>query len=161
MQPKKLEQPAPKGDIEIGSQVKLEGYDEVGTVVGQQGDRFEVEIGNVKLWVNRSKLVFAGESVKKKDQRIKIRVETSKQAVSGELDLRGLTADEAYPLLEKYLFDAYNSGWTSVNIIHGKGTGALRAKVNEFLADHPLVESSRTGRPEEGDYGVTVVRLAR
>jgi DNA mismatch repair protein MutS2 len=96
-----------------------------------------------------------------KDNRVKIRVETTKETVGSELDLRGLTADEASPILEKYLFDAYNSGWSSVGIIHGKGTGALRAKVTEFLSDHPLVESSRTGRPEEGDYGVTIVKLAR
>ena len=161
VKPKKQEKPVPKGEIEVGVRVKLEGFDQVGTVIGQQGKRFEVEIGNVKLWADRSKLVLVGEPAPNKDNRVKIRVETTNEAVSGELDLRGLTADEAYPLLEKYLFDAYKSGWTSVNIIHGKGTGALRAKVTEFLSDHPLVDSSRTGRQEEGDYGVTIVKLAR
>ena len=137
------------------------GYDQVGTVVGQQGKRFEVEIGNIKLWANQSKLVLAGEDTSQKEHRVRIKIEAGDDSAAGEVDIRGMTADEALPVVEKYLLDSFTTGWTSVGIIHGKGTGALRAKVNEFLKEHPLVKSTRNGRPEEGDLGVTIVDLAR
>jgi DNA mismatch repair protein MutS2 len=151
----------PSGEIAMGSRVSLEGYSEIGTVIGQQGERFEVEIGNVKLWTIGSKLVLAGEESPADQTRVKVSVEAGDTAAHGEIDLRGLTADEAFPVVEKYLLDTYTSGWTSVGIIHGKGTGTLRSKITEYLKDHPLVKSIRVGRPDEGDYGVTIVELAR
>jgi DNA mismatch repair protein MutS2 len=164
IEPQKAEKPSktvPSRAITIGDHVKLEGAEEVGLVVSKQGNRFEVEIGQVKLWANRSKLeLVEGKPAKKKD-RVKIKIEAGDSTAGSEIDLRGMTAEEALPLVEKYLFDTYTSGWSSVGIIHGKGTGALRAKILEFLDNHPLVKSTRSGRPEEGDYGVTIVELAR
>ena len=76
-----------------------------------------------------------------------------------ELDLRGMLADEAAFALEKYLSDCALSGWKTVRIIHGKGTGALRSRVQEVLKNAPGIRSFRYGRPEEGEYGVTMVEL--
>ena len=75
-----------------------------------------------------------------------------------EMDLRGLRVDEAVARVETALNDAALDGVSLVRIIHGKGTGALRRGIREFLADHPLVEAATDGEGAGGD-GVTVARL--
>ena len=75
-----------------------------------------------------------------------------------EMDLRGLRVDEAVSRVETALNDAALDGVTLVRIIHGKGTGALRRGIREFLADHPLVEAATDGEGPGGD-GVTVAHL--
>ncbi len=82
-----------------------------------------------------------------------------KSGVGGELHLIGRTTDEARPLLEKYLDDAFLAGLGTVRIVHGKGTGALRRVVEDVLAGHPLVSEHRLGAPEEGGAGATVASL--
>ncbi len=79
---------------------------------------------------------------------------------SNELDLHALTADEAILKLDRYLHDAFRSGYYSVIIVHGKGTGILRDAVRQYLNGHPLVKSYRWGEPREGGNGVTVVELS-
>ncbi|HHY39203.1 MAG TPA: endonuclease MutS2 [Clostridia bacterium] len=79
--------------------------------------------------------------------------------VSPEIDVRGLLAAEAIERLDKYLDDALLCGLDQVRIIHGKGTGALRKAVREFLQNHHQVASLRWGDPNEGGDGVTVVKL--
>jgi DNA mismatch repair protein MutS2 len=79
--------------------------------------------------------------------------------ISPEIDLRGLTADDALHEVEKYLEDAYLAGIESVRIIHGKGTGALRKAIRDLLSQYPRVKSFRDGGREEGGTGVTVAYL--
>ncbi len=81
------------------------------------------------------------------------------QNISSELDLRGLMVDEAMAEVEKYLDDAYLAGLPQVVLIHGKGTGALRAGIRSYLNGHPLVKSHRLGAYGEGGVGVTVVEV--
>lgn len=76
-----------------------------------------------------------------------------------ECDLRGMTALEAVDALDKYLDDAILLGFPMVRVIHGKGTGALRRAVQEYLGTHPQVKGFRLGETGEGGDGVTVVRL--
>jgi len=76
-----------------------------------------------------------------------------------ELDIRGLTGDEALPMVDKFIDDAVLAGLHRIDIIHGKGTGALRKKVTEFLAQHPRVQTQRLGEWNEGGTGATVVEL--
>jgi DNA mismatch repair protein MutS2 len=79
--------------------------------------------------------------------------------VAPELLLLGQTTDEARDRVEQYLDHAFLAGLTSVRLIHGKGTGALRKAVRDLLAGHPLVESFRDGEPSEGGAGATVATL--
>lgn len=79
--------------------------------------------------------------------------------VHQDLDLRGMTGDEALPLVDKFIDDAVLAGLHRIDIIHGKGTGALRKKVTEFLATHPRVKAFRLGEWNEGGAGATVVEL--
>jgi DNA mismatch repair protein MutS2 len=76
-----------------------------------------------------------------------------------ELDIRGANIEEMLPRLEKYLDDAYLGMMPWVRIIHGKGTGVLRAAVRKELSKHPLVKSFREGEAGEGGDGVTVAYL--
>ena len=81
-------------------------------------------------------------------------------AVSAELDLRGQRAEEAVLNFEGHLDEAFRAGLPSIRIIHGKGTGALRAAIREALARHPLVRRYETAPPREGGDGVTIAVLA-
>lgn len=76
-----------------------------------------------------------------------------------ELDLRGERYEDAIIRTEKYIDDALLSNYHQVSIIHGKGTGALRQGVQEYLKRHSRVKSYRFGEAGEGGYGVTVVEL--
>lgn len=82
------------------------------------------------------------------------------RTVSSQLDMRGQRVEDALEELESYLNDAALSGMPWVRIVHGKGTGALRAAVREHLARHPLVQSAAPAPPQEGGDGATIVRLS-
>ena len=77
-------------------------------------------------------------------------------SISAEINLLGLTADEALSRLDKYLDDAYLAHLPSVRIVHGKGTGVLRNAVQSHLKRIKYVESYRLGDFGEGDSGVTI-----
>lgn len=87
------------------------------------------------------------------------RVNIAKRAIRQELDVRGLAADEAIPEVQKFLDDAVISSLGEVCIIHGVGTGILRARIQDYLKRHPAVVSFRAGRYGEGEAGVTIVTL--
>ena len=79
--------------------------------------------------------------------------------ISPELDLHAMTVDEAIPLVQEYLNDAFMAGMKEVRIVHGKGTGVLRQAVMRELKKHPLVKSFRSGGRFEGSTGATVVEF--
>ena len=80
-------------------------------------------------------------------------------SVSPEINLLGKTVDEAVAELDKYLDDAYLAHLSSVRVVHGKGTGALRAGIHTYLRRQKHVKSFRLGAFGEGDAGVTIVEL--
>ncbi|MBO5565078.1 MAG: endonuclease MutS2 [Lachnospiraceae bacterium] len=82
-------------------------------------------------------------------------------AISPELNLLGMTTDDALLALDKYLDDARLAHLHSVRIVHGKGTGALRQAVQKYLKKQKWIASFRSGEFGEGDAGVTVVRLTK
>lgn len=79
--------------------------------------------------------------------------------VGAELDLHGLTVDEALLKLETYLDAAYKAGLRRVWIVHGKGTGILRWEVRRWLGSHPLVRRYASADPYHGGDGATEVHL--
>jgi DNA mismatch repair protein MutS2 len=87
-------------------------------------------------------------------------VEGRARAVSPELDVRGLAADEALLLVDQRLDEAFRAGLAEVRIVHGKGTGTLRRAVREMLSKHALVRAHASAAPRAGGDGVTVVELA-
>ncbi|MDZ7343296.1 MAG: Smr/MutS family protein, partial [candidate division KSB1 bacterium] len=76
-----------------------------------------------------------------------------------EIDLRGLRLEAAIEAVDKFLDEAVLAGWKEVRLIHGKGTGALRQGIGNFLKQHPQAKSFRSAALGEGDIGVTVVEL--
>ena len=78
-------------------------------------------------------------------------------SVSPEVNLIGMTTDEAMPVLDKYLDDAYLAHLPQVRVVHGRGTGALRAAVHKHLKKLKYVKEFRLGEFGEGDTGVTIV----
>jgi DNA mismatch repair protein MutS2 len=82
-----------------------------------------------------------------------------KREINPELDLHAMTVDEAIPLVQDYVDEAYRAGLKEVRIVHGKGTGILRQAVMRELGKHPLVKSFRMGDRFEGSTGATVVNL--
>ena len=79
--------------------------------------------------------------------------------ISPEINLLGMTCDEAVAALDKYLDDAYLAHLSSVRIVHGKGTGALRAAVHKHLKRQKYIKSFHLGEFGEGDAGVTIAEF--
>jgi len=121
----------------------------------------EVEIGNLKTNININQLVkISKPEVKEKVVSAKKPTNNFKsKTISQEINVIGLTIDEALPIVDKYLDDAKLAKLETVRIVHGKGTGKLRTGIHSFLKKHPHVKSFRMGSFGEGEMGVTVVVL--
>jgi len=86
-------------------------------------------------------------------------MESKTMTASTELDIRGLMVDEGTVLLDKFIDDAVMSSVKTLSVIHGKGTGALRAGIHNYLKHNKFVKSYRLGVFGEGDSGVTIIEL--
>ena len=84
----------------------------------------------------------------------------TRESPGGRLEVRGQTLDEALPTVEQFLDRAYRAGLQRLELVHGKGTGALRQAVRELLRSHPLVARFEAAPPHAGGEGVTVVHMA-
>ena len=118
--------------------------------------RVKVRVGNVTMLTDLKKLIKTKKTAAVGVASVK--TDYAPEAVM-ELDIRGMTFEEAEPLIEKYIEDSLNSGLKEISIIHGKGTGALRKKVQEYLARIAIIDSFRLGNWNEGASGVTVIKL--
>jgi len=138
--------------------VKSLGYDTSVMEVIQKHNRLKVMAGNREIEVSLSDISFKrGKSVEVKT--ILTQVTQGDETVSSKLNLVGLRVDEALSRLEPYLNHASLAGLSEITIIHGIGKGLLSRAVREHLTGHPLVNHFRSGMPEEGGNGVTVVIL--
>jgi DNA mismatch repair protein MutS2 len=147
----------------VGQRVEIEDLNGIATIINLQrnGARVEVEIGGLRMWTDTRKLFEPHASDKQaKPARVDLNIQLDRGHVSMELDLRGKYGDEAIPELDSYLAAAADVGYKQVNIIHGKGTGALRVKVRDFLNSHPLVKSFHDGGRNRDDFGSTIVELS-
>lgn len=91
-----------------------------------------------------------------------VRIKVSRPVgVPSEIMIRGMTVDEAIPMVEQYLDQAYRAGYDSVTVIHGRGEGILRKEVRELCKRIPYVTEYDLGGPGEGGYGVTIVRFRK
>jgi DNA mismatch repair protein MutS2 len=154
--------PAPKGgEIEVGDTVWVADLNATGEVLDMDDGAVEVQVGSFRVRTRRSSLELRHKAASPPEaQEAKVSVPPPPD-VHLELHLRGLRVDEALPRLEKYLDEAYRAQVPFARIVHGKGTGALREAVRDFLRGYPLVESFGDGAEGEGDTGVTVVRFGR
>ncbi|MBO7402893.1 MAG: Smr/MutS family protein, partial [Lachnospiraceae bacterium] len=122
-----------------------------------------VQVGAMRMTVKAGDVEFLREKQETKpEKRASSNIGYSKaMSVSTEVNVIGLRVDEALPVVEKYLDDAYLAHLEKVNIIHGRGTGALRDAIHSKLKRTPYVKSYRLGEFGEGDRGVTIVEFKK
>lgn len=150
-----------KEPLQIGDQVRIMSVGQKGKVVDidEENEEATVQAGIMKVTAALNELSKVELAEQENEEMIKkYRVNKSK-SVSNRLDLRGERYDEAQYKLNKYLDDAFLAGYNELEIVHGKGTGALREAVQEILEEHQHVSSYRLGRPEEGGTGVSIVSI--
>ncbi|CDD07966.1 mutS2 protein [Dorea sp. CAG:317] len=153
-------------DFKLGESVKVLSMNINGTVASLPDNKgnLTVQMGILRSQVNISDLEIIDETPAylKKTTRAggKGKIKMSKSlSVSTEINLLGKTVDEAVAELDKYLDDASLAHLSSVRIVHGKGTGALRKGIHQYLRRQKHVRSFRLGEFGEGDAGVTIAEL--
>jgi DNA mismatch repair protein MutS2 len=147
--------------VSAGDQVFIGRLGKEGTVINDPGHsgRLLVEVGSLRVEVSPSEIEMRHKTetiVQKKPPKVTSNRDTD---VSLDIDLRGLTFDEASDVVDRYLDSLSLAGMEQATIIHGKGTGVLRQKIGDFLRTHPLVKTQRLGNSREGGSGVTIVKL--
>jgi len=159
-QVKKLQEVSIGEDVIVTSLMQqgivIEPLDSSGNVVVRLGIiPMKVHISNLQRVEKATK-----EEKKSKQSKGNFSYNISKTStISPEIDVRGMLVDEATQVVDKYLDDVYLSGLKQVMIIHGKGTGALRAAITTMLKRHPHIEAHRPGKYGEGEMGVTIVTV--
>jgi len=167
--------PRPTGPAPValrpGDRVIVASLGQQGDVLElRDGDEAEVQVGTFRLRRPLSDLTRLSRNQVRTVER-ESRTSTPRRApavsivpargetVPLDIDVRGMRAMEAEETLERYLNDAYLASLPFVRIIHGKGTGALRQAIRQFLAQHPLVAGTEGERDQQGGEGVTIARL--
>jgi DNA mismatch repair protein MutS2 len=181
------EQEAPVQELAAGMRVRVKAMGVVGEVLGLQGDLAEVAVSGKRLRLPRTELVVLGRVAREADRGRSRRATISgnstgeadspsrlssswggfappgppvpAKSVPAEINLIGLTVDEARERVDKVLDDAALSDRREIRLVHGFGAGKLRKAVAQMLEGHPLVSSWRMGGPSEGGGGATVVEL--
>ncbi|MBM2812311.1 MAG: muts2 family protein [Chloroflexi bacterium] len=160
----------------VGERVSVPSLGSTGVIraVASAGETAEVDVGGMRVKVRVSDLapIEGGRDPSPREQAVASGyLEPSSSLprritndgwspIESQLDLRGLRPEDARQRLDQYLNDAFMEGLNTVRVVHGRGTGAVRAAVRELLVDHPLVRSHETAEQREGGEGATVVRLA-
>ncbi|MFW5981043.1 MAG: endonuclease MutS2 [bacterium] len=148
-------------DIVIGDEVRILSVGTRGKVISIDQDKEEASIqaGIMTVKASLDDLIKAEMPESRNKEMIKKYKVSKSQNVSNRLDLRGERYDVAQRKVDKYLDDVFLAGLKQVELIHGKGTGALREAVKEIVKTHQHVDSYRLGRQEEGGTGVTIVEV--
>ena len=147
-------------DIMPGSTVFIPAMNSKGTAVNtpDKNGNLEVSVGILKIKTNIDSIELA-EDEKPKTEKSYVRRSHTQRSVSSEVDLRGMTLDEAIATVDKYIDDAVMMHLNTVTIIHGRGTGVLRSGITDYLRSNRSVKSFRLGKFGEGGDGVTVAEL--
>lgn len=149
--------------LQAGDRVYVISFDQNGVALSAPDKNKDVmvQMGAMKMKVPLAELMLDDTPQPKENKRQAApKAKTAKsQFISAEIDCRGQLVDEALANIDKYIDDAYLSGLKQIIIIHGKGTGALRAGVQNYLRTNSHVKSYRPGAYGEGEAGVTVVEL--
>ena len=162
---KKIINSRPIESLKIGDKVYVISFDQSGVAVSLPDNNNEVMVqtGFMKIKVPLNELMIDETKVRENKNnytKITSNVKAGKsQFISTQIDCRGQLVNEALENIDKYIDDAYLAGLKEIMIIHGKGTGALRSGVWDYLKKNPHVQSYRQGKYGEGELGVTVVEL--
>lgn len=162
-EPRKSSNPAvkkaKKHQFKPGDEVKVLTFNQNGALVDKVSENeWQVQIGILKMKVKEKDLEYIGTPKQVETKPMAI-VKGRDSHVKLELDLRGERYEDALLKVEKYIDDALLANYPRVSIIHGKGTGALRQGVQEYLRNHRSVKKIRFGEAGEGGSGVTIVEF--
>lgn len=154
-------------DITVGMEVMCKNFNAKGTVLSlpNRSNEVRVQIGALTTNVKLSDLLLLNASKESSSKpsgsahkHSNVTFSNNKaQNVASEINVIGLTVDQALPIVDKYLDDCYMANLETARIVHGKGTGRLRDGIHNFLKKNPHVKSYRMGTYGEGEMGVTVV----
>lgn len=162
----KYQKNAPK-TVKEGDCVEVLSLSQTATVLTapDKDNNVYVQAGPLKISVKLDGLRLVTQQISapkktKTDYAAMAKTYVSKKAnIKSEIDLRGMTLEEALLETDQFISDAYVAGLTQISIIHGKGTGVLRNGISEMLKRHKLAKSYRLGKYGEGETGVTIVEL--
>ncbi len=152
---------APPPALKPGCRVRVRSLGKEGIVADGriEGTRVSVEVGNVRLQVRRAELELLEPAEETPSEAARTGF-VARDTVATEVDLRGMTVDEAVEAVDRYIDELYLVGMEHAAVIHGKGTGALRRAIGAHLQRHEFIKSQRLGLHNEGGAGVTVITLA-
>ena len=147
--------------LAVGDTVDVSGLGVRAKVIeiSDQGAEAKVAIGNIRLSLGLNRLSRAEAEEEPEAAPAEMAFDLGPSLTTVELDLRGTRAEAALIRLEEFLDKALRDGLSTVRIIHGHGTGALRQAVRDLLEGHPLAKSFAPEPPERGGDGATVVEL--
>ena len=155
--------PIPKELIRPNLNVYITSLSQNGIVVSNlnKNNEVQVQIGQIKTNIN---IKYIEKAKTKQNNNAKKEIKSSYKIsktknIASEINIIGLTVDEAIPLVDKFLDDCILAKLQTTRIVHGKGTGKLRQGIHTYLKKHPRVKSFRPGTYGEGEMGVTIVSL--
>lgn len=146
--------------LKVGDEVLVNTYGQRGTLLKSNGNKqWQVQIGILKMNLSEDELTPIAPQ-KEPAQRVihTVRSESS-GGVPNQLDLRGKRYEEALSEVDQYLDAAILAGYPQVTIVHGKGTGALRQGITEYLKNHRSVSSYEFAPQNQGGNGATIVKF--
>ena len=153
---------APAGPLEVGTRVSVGTLGLEGTIVELRGKHAEIDVKGKRLRAAlRDLRAIGGSAETPAKASVKVNVDLAPRdgALLSELNVIGSTVDEALTRLEKFLDETMATDLRELRIVHGHGTGRLRAAVTEFLRNHPLVERTEPAPQNQGGGGATIAFL--
>ena len=147
-------------ELKAGDTVQLIGTSKSATVIEVSSKKARIRAGIAEMEVPLTKLKVISRKAAPPQPTVQIKV-SRPVGVPSSIMVRGMTIDEAMPMVEQYLDQAYCAGYDVVTVIHGRGQGILRREVQELCKRLPYVAEHNLGGPGEGGYGVTVVKFRR
>ena len=144
--------------LAVGSSVKMRDSAVKGEIVSIDGKNAEVQAGAMRLTVPLKNLVLTAPAKQLKSSE-EIAIVRRPENVPSSIMIRGMLADEALPLVVRYLDLSLRAGYSEVSVIHGHGEGILRKLVHQLCKKLPYVADFRLGEHGEGGWGVTIVKF--
>ena len=151
---------ATENNIKVGASVFVKQLQSKGTVIGYNSKKREAEVqcGSMKLHCKLSDLQLIGET-QNKSEKVKLVKNIPLSQPVLEINVLGMTVEEALYEVDNFIDRAVMDNLEEIKVIHGVGTGKLKAAISKRLARHKNVESFRLGKYGEGETGVTIIRL--
>lgn len=150
-------------DLKVGMKVYIGSINQDGIILNiyEKNKKVRVQVGMIKTDFSIDDIFIKNNSQKNmQNKEINNKKEIKlKNSVATEINVIGLTVDEAVQIIDKYLDDCSMTSMKNTRIVHGKGTGKLREGIQKYLKKHPHVKSFRNGTFGEGEMGVTIVEL--